>query len=151
MRKKNPALLEAKLKFSDFLASKNLKLTGEREKLLELVFALKHHIDVAQIYDHARRYYRDARLSLATIYRAIPLLEEAGFIKSFHAKGDHKVYECVYGMAHHDHIICIRCGDITEFTCEAIESYQQSVAKKYHYKLIDHRLELFGICASCRE
>lgn len=150
MPKKTLAIEEAKQKFREFLALKNLKLTPEREKILELVFKMTHHIDVSHLYDEARKRYRDAQISLATIYRTIPLLEEAGFIKFFHTRGDHKLYECVYGHEHHDHIICVRCGSIAEFTCEEIEGYQKRVAAHYHYKLIDHRLELFGVCAKCQ-
>lgn len=142
---------EARERFKEYLASKGLKLTSEREKILELVFSIKRHLDVGHLYDEARKRYPDAQLSLATIYRTIPLLEEAGFIKFFHARGDHKLYECVYGHEHHDHIICIRCGAIVEFTCEEIENYQRQVAKRHRYKLVDHRLELFGVCAECQK
>ncbi len=151
MKGAKPSLAEAKAGFKNFLASKDLKLTTEREKILEVVFAIKHHIDVAQIYDQARARFRDARISLATIYRTIPLLEEVGFLKSFHSKGDQKLYECVYGIAHHDHIICVRCGAISEFSCDSIEEEQHRVAKRLGYKLTDHRLELFGICNKCQQ
>lgn len=151
MAKPRVNLDEAKQKFRDFLALKNLKLTAEREKILELVFDVEHHIDVAHLYDEARKRYKDQHLSLATIYRTIPLLEEAGFLKFFHDKGDNKLYELVYGYEHHDHIMCIRCGAIAEFTCEEIEGYQLRVAKKHHYRLIDHRLELFGVCENCQK
>ena len=142
---------DAKSQFREFLARKNLKLTPERAKILELIFGVEHHIDVGRLYDEARKRFKDTQLSLATIYRTIPLLEEAGFLKFFHARGDHKLYECVYGHDHHDHIICLRCGVIVEFTCEEIEDYQRKVAKRHHYKLVDHRLELFGICRSCQK
>lgn len=132
-----------------FLAKKGLKLTSERKRILELVFAMKHHIDVTHLYDEGRRRFPKAHLSLATIYRTIPLFEEMGFLKSFHTKEGHKLYECTYGLAHHDHIICLSCGSIAEFTCEEIEGYQLRVAKKHRYRLLDHRLELFGLCATC--
>lgn len=150
MKKTEIPIQHAKDQFKIFLASKNLKLTSERERILEVIFSIQHHIDVLHIYDEARKKFKDDKLSLATIYRTIPLLEEAGLLKSFHAKGDQKVYECMAGVDHHDHLICVRCGKITEFTCEEIEGYQQRVATTHHYKLLDHRLELFGLCEDCR-
>lgn len=150
MKKQATSLNQAKTLFKEFLALKNLKLTSEREKIVEVIFAIKHHIDVLHIYDEVRKRFKDTTISLATIYRTIPLLEEAGLLKSFHAKGDQKVYECVFGVDHHDHIICVTCGHITEFVCSEIESYQNKVAKQHGYRLLDHRLELFGLCKTCQ-
>ena len=86
----------------------------------------------------------DSRISIATIYRTVKLFEESGILTKHDFKGGKARYETIV-ESHHDHLIDIKSGEIIEFVDEEIEKLQKKVAEKYGYKLVDHKLELYGI------
>jgi Fur family ferric uptake transcriptional regulator len=89
-------------------------------------------------------------VGIATVYRTLALLEEAGFVTSISFGKQGKKYEL--GLkAHHDHLICTKCGKIVEFFDKAIERRQEAIAKSSGFEMTDHSLKIFGICPQCRQ
>ena len=99
------------------------------------------HPDVGELYNRVNKL--DAKISIATVYRTVKLFEEAGVVAKHDFKGTKARYEEAT-HEHHDHLIDINTGEITEFVNEDIEKLQEKVAAKLGYKLVDHRLELYG-------
>jgi len=99
------------------------------------------HPDVDEL--HKRVSKSDSKISIATVYRTVKLFEEAGIVAKHDFKGTIARYEEA-PQEHHDHLIDINTGEITEFVNEDIEKLQKKIAEKLGYKLVDHRLELYG-------
>ncbi len=132
-----------------YLAQRGLKHSRQRERIAEVFFGLGGHVSVDELLVHARR--EDRRVSLATVYRTMKLLAESGLATAREFGDGQTRYEVAAGRAHHDHLICTRCGDIVEFANEQIESLQEAVARRHGFEVERHRLELYGRCARCRE
>lgn len=90
------------------------------------------------------------RISLPTLYRNLPLLEQAGIVRKVPGSGAAVWYEHIWGREHHDHLVCNRCGRRVEFSYPAIEVLQEAVAREHGFELRGHRLELFGVCRECK-
>ncbi len=123
-------------------AEKGLKLTEQRKTIAQVLAESTDHPDVETLYERASA--RDSRISIATVYRTVKLFEESGIIQR-HDFGDGRARYEEMSDDHHDHLIDLRTGQIIEFVDEEIEALQHKVAERLGYKLVDHRLELFGI------
>ena len=122
--------------------AKGVKLTDQRKIISKIMSDSQDHPDVDELYKRASKI--DSKISIATVYRTVKLFEEAGIVAKHDFKGGKARYEEL-NEGHHDHLIDIKTGEIIEFVDEEIEKLQQKVADKYGYKLIDHKLELYGI------
>jgi len=122
--------------------AKGVKLTDQRKTIAKIMSDSQDHPDVDELYKRASKI--DLKISIATVYRTVKLFEEAGIVAKHDFKGGKARYEEL-NEGHHDHLIDIKTGEIIEFVDEEIEKLQQKVADKYGYKLIDHKLELYGI------
>ena len=120
---------------------KGVRLTDQRKLVAKVMSESKDHPDVDEL--HKRVNKLDSKISIATVYRTVKLFEEAGIVAKHDFKGTKARYEQAT-HEHHDHLIDINTGEITEFVNEEIESLQKKVAEKLGYKLVDHRLELYG-------
>jgi len=120
---------------------KGLKLTDQRRLIAQVMSEAKDHPDVDEL--HKRITKRDAKVSIATVYRTVKLFEEAGVVSKHDFKGVKSRYEQL-PEEHHDHLIDINTGEIIEFVDQDIERLQEKISKKLGYKLVDHRLELYG-------
>ena len=120
---------------------KGLRLTDQRKLIAKAMSESEDHPDVDELYQKVSKL--DSKISIATVYRTVKLFEEAGIIAKHDFKGNKARYEQT-SEEHHDHLIDINTGEITEFVNEDIEKLQQKVAAKLGYKLVDHRLELYG-------
>ena len=135
--------------FKGYLRDKGLKLTPERQKILQEMLSTHHHFDVEELFEKLRQ--RGERISRATIYRTLPLLIENNIIKEAQRCQDNVIkYEHICGHDHHDHLICIKCGKIYEFKDEQIEKLQEKICRKYKFKATEHRLGIRGYCQKCR-
>ena len=134
-------------KFKNYLKSKGLKFTPERQTILEGVFSLHNHFDVEEIFEKIRK--RGEYISRATIYRTIPLLVESGLMREALRCHDKVHYEHIFGHGHHDHLVCVKCGRIIEFKYDKIETLQDAICKKYDFRPIEHRLGIRGYCKKC--
>ena len=122
--------------------AKGVKLTDQRKIIAKIMSDSQDHPDVDELYKRASKI--DSKISIATVYRTVKLFEEAGIVAKHDFKGGKARYEEL-SEGHHDHLIDIKTGEIIEFVDEEIEKLQQKVAVKYGYKLVDHKLELYGI------
>ena len=125
----------------DKCAAQGLRLTDQRRIIARIMSESEDHPDVDEL--HKRVNKIDSKISIATVYRTVKLFEEAGIVAKHDFKGTKARYEQAT-HEHHDHLIDINTGEITEFVNEEIESLQKKVAEKLGYKLVDHRLELYG-------
>lgn len=139
---------KAKKKFWDFLKKKNLKITGEREKILEEVFSTHEHFDAEKILMNFKQ--KGVKVSRATIYRTLDLLVECNLVKKLSLGEQHARYEHILGHTHHDHLICSECGKIVEFNSPGIEKLQKEICDQYGFKETEHSLRIFGLCSECQ-
>ena len=122
--------------------AKGLRMTEQRRVIARIIEAADDHPDVEEL--HRRAAAVDPRISIATVYRTVKLFEDAGIITR-HDFGEGRArYETVPDE-HHDHLIDLRTGRVIEFRNEEIERLQQAMAERLGYRLVDHRLELFGV------
>ena len=122
--------------------SKGLRMTGQRKVIARVISEADDHPDVEKVYDRATEI--DPAISIATVYRTVRLFEEAGILNRSDFGGARARYEEV-PEKHHDHLIDIKTGKVIEFRDDEIEELQEKISKKLGFKLIDHRLELYGI------
>ena len=118
-----------------------VRLTDQRKLVAKVMSESSDHPDVDEL--HRRVSKIDSKISIATVYRTVKLFEEASIIAKHDFKGNKARYEEAT-HEHHDHLIDINTGEIIEFVNEDIEKLQKQVAEKLGYKLVDHRLELYG-------
>ena len=120
---------------------KGVRLTDQRKLVAQVLSESQNHPDVNELHKQVSKL--DPKISIATVYRTVKLFEESGILAKHDFKGNKARYEQT-SSEHHDHLIDINTGKITEFVNEDIEKLQKKVAEKLGYKLVDHRLELYG-------
>ena len=120
---------------------KGVRLTDQRKLIATVMSESTDHPDVDEL--HKRVSKVDSKVSIATVYRTVKLFEESGIVAKHDFKGNKARYEEAT-KEHHDHLIDVNTGEIIEFVNEDIEKLQKKVAEKLGYKLVDHRLELYG-------
>lgn len=136
--------------FARHLKQRGLRLTSERQCLLEVILSIKGHFSPEELLTKVK--VQKAPVSRATIYRILPVLVEAELIQqSLLTTEDQTHFEVTWNKAHHDHLICTICKKIIEFQHNAIEVLQREVANKYGFILDHHIMELMGRCRECRK
>ena len=125
----------------DKCIQQGVRLTDQRKLVAKVMSESTDHPDVDEL--HKRVNKIDSKISIATVYRTVKLFEEAGVVAKHDFKGTKARYEEAT-HEHHDHLIDVNTGEITEFVNKDIEKLQEKVAAKLGYKLVDHRLELYG-------
>jgi Fur family transcriptional regulator, ferric uptake regulator len=123
-------------------AAKGLRMTEQRRTIARVLDAATDHPDVEELYRRASAV--DARISIATVYRTVKLFEDAGVIARHDFGEGRSRYETIPDI-HHDHLIDLRSGEVIEFRNEEIERLQQAIAERLGFRLVDHRLELYGV------
>ncbi len=125
-----------------------LKATLPRLKILELLeHGEERHLSAEDIYKKLTILGDD--IGLATIYRVLTQFEAANLVVRHHFEDGHSIFE-LNGDAHHDHLVCDKCGKVEEFLDETIEAAQHEVAGKFGFKMTAHSLQIFGICPACQ-
>jgi Fur family ferric uptake transcriptional regulator len=142
---------ERKKSLEEYLTKKRLKSTKQRDVIFDEFFNHPgHHITIEELYESVKRKY--PKIGYATIYRTLKLFKDCGlaFERNF---GDGRArYEPVkFEGEHHDHLICVKCGKIIEFENQRIEYYSKEVARLNDFEVVNHKLELYGYCSSCKE
>lgn len=120
---------------------KNMRMTDQRRIIARVLSDASDHPDVEEVYRRATEI--DNQISIATVYRTVRLFEEADILERHDFRDGRSRYELVT-ESHHDHMIDIESGEVIEFVDEEIEALQKAIARKLGYKLIDHRMELYG-------
>jgi len=126
------------------LRKAGLKVTLPRVKILRILESSQpHHMSAEDVYKALLE--ADEDVGLATVYRVLTQFETAGLVERHNFDGGHSVFEMARGD-HHDHIVCVTCGKVSEFTDETIEKQQDKIAKKLGFVLKAHNLHLYGEC-----
>ena len=120
---------------------KGVRLTEQRKLVAKIMSESHDHLDVDELHKRVNKF--DSKISIATVYRTVKLFEEAGIVAKHDFRGTKARYEET-SHEHHDHLIDVNTGEIIEFVNDDIEKLQHKVAGKLGYKLVDHRLELYG-------
>ena len=121
---------------------KGLRITEQRRVIARVLSETSDHPDVEEL--HRRAATIDAGISIATVYRTVRLFEEAGIIERHEFQGGRSRYETV-PEEHHDHLIDVETGRVIEFHDEALETLQAQIAERLGFRLVDHRMELYGV------
>ncbi len=133
--------------FREFIASKGLKWTKQREVILDEFLNSKKHLSTEALYLEIRS--KNPHIGYATVYRTLKLFAECGIAEERDFGAGQVLYELSHGGDHHDHLICTGCGAIIEFKDRRIEQLQEQVARDHQFTIVSHRLEIFGLCAKC--
>ncbi|MBQ9258341.1 MAG: ferric iron uptake transcriptional regulator [Neisseriaceae bacterium] len=131
------------------IRSLGMKVTGPRLKILSLFEENpERHLSAEDVYRITLEH--DMNIGVATVYRVLAQFEEAGILVRHQFDKNKAVYELDRGI-HHDHLVCVRCGKITEFCDTRIEKLQEDVAEEHGYEIIDHAMYLYGTCTECQK
>lgn len=123
-------------------AERGLRITDQRRVIARVLSESEDHPDVDKLHERAAAI--DPRISIATVYRTVRLFEEAGILDR-HDFGDGRARYEAAPEAHHDHMIDVETGKVIEFVDPELEALQRQIAAKLGYRLVDHRMELFGV------
>ena len=143
------AKTSARQRFLDFLARKDLRLTGQRRAIMETVFGTEQHFTAEELLAWSRQ--RDKSVSRATVYRTLPLLAESGLVREMDFGKGHVVYDPNYAeRPRHNHIVCLDCGRIVEFESDKIEELEEEVSQRLGFTVKAHRLQITATCDEFR-
>lgn len=137
-----------KLIWHEYLRQQGLKITRQREAIADAFLRSSGHVSPEQLLAEARKV--SPRVGPATVYRTLRRLEASGLASSRQFGPGQALYEVTAERAHHDHIICVRCGHIIEFKSAEIERLQEREAHRHGFSLERHRHELYGLCEKAR-
>ena len=136
-------------RFKTLLKANGHRFTRQREAVLATLYRHPGHFTPEELHRLIKTHHPDLNTGIATVYRTLALLESAGIVTSISFGSQGKKYEL--GLkAHHDHLICTKCGKILEFFDEAIERRQEKIARDFGFKMEDHTLKIYGVCPECQ-
>ncbi len=141
-------LEQLRARLNEYMARHGLRSTGQRRVVTEMFFSSQGHLTIEDLLEQVRA--EEPKIGYATVYRTLKLLKECGLAYERHFGDGLSRYEVAWADEHHDHLICIECEKIIEFEEDNIENLQDQVANKYGFKLVQHKLELYGICPECQ-
>ena len=136
------AALKQRIDLEQLCADKGLRITEQRRVIARVLSESEDHPDVEQL--HMRASALDPGISIATVYRTVRLFEDAGILDR-HDFGDGRARYEAAPEAHHDHLIDVENGTVVEFVDPELEALQKQIAQKLGYRLVDHRMELYGV------
>jgi len=131
-----------------YMTEHGLKSTRQRSLIIDTFFEMPGHLSVEDLWTKVRAL--DPKVSVATVYRTMKLLNECGLAHARNFGDGQTRYEAAIGRHHHDHLICTRCGTIVEFENDRIEQLQDAVARKHGFTVTSHKMELYGLCRNCQ-
>jgi Fur family ferric uptake transcriptional regulator len=132
-----------------YMERKGLRSTAQRRLVSEVFFRTGGHLSIDDMLALVRK--QDSKVGYATVYRTLKLLVECGLANERQFDDTVTRYEVAHHDSHHDHLICLECKKIIEFEDDAIEALQDSLAKRYGFKLVSHKHELYGLCERCQQ
>lgn len=133
--------------FEKFIAEKGLKSTRQRDDIINTFLKSDGHLSVEDLHHMVQEI--NPKIGYATVYRTLKLLSESGLAAERHFDDGQTRYEHLNPEEHHDHLICLGCGKIIEFEDQRIEDLQDEVAKSLSFRVVTHKLELYGYCSAC--
>jgi len=135
--------------FRRYLREHSLPVTSQREQVAEVVLEAGGHLSVEDIEQQLRQ--RGLRIGKATVYRTLDILARSGMISERDFGEGFRRYERIPGHPHHEHLICMRCGKVVEFTNDRLEKMKSVIAEEYGFTHHHHRLDIYGLCRECQE
>lgn len=126
----------------DLCVERGMRMTEQRRVIARILEESADHPDVEELYRRSVKI--DAKISISTVYRTVKLFEDAGIIERHDFRDGRSRYETV-PEEHHDHLIDLKTGKVIEFHSPEIEALQERIAREYGFRLVDHRLELYGV------
>ncbi|MBK8097634.1 MAG: transcriptional repressor [Planctomycetes bacterium] len=130
------------------LRGSGFRWTNQRSLIVKTALGSHEHFTAEQLLDLCR--VLDPKVSRATVYRTLAVLEEAGFVEGLDTGDGGRRFEHVLGHEHHDHMVCTRCTAIVEFRDDELERRQEAAARRQGFKIERHSLRLYGICKACQ-
>ncbi len=130
--------------FAEFIQRKGLKTTRQRNTIISVFFRLRGHISVEELLNEVKKV--NPRIGYATVYRTLHLLVESNLVEERRFGDGLARYEGHSDVEHHDHMICLECGEISEFFNPRLEALQEKLAEENNFEIYRHRLELYGAC-----
>lgn len=125
-----------------------LKVTLPRVKILNILDQSdQRHMSAEDVYKALLN--AGEEIGLATVYRVLTQFEGAGLVERHHFEGGQSVFELDRG-GHHDHLVCVKCGEVVEFCDDTIEKRQEAIAEERGFKIEDHSLVIYGVCPACQ-
>jgi Fur family transcriptional regulator, ferric uptake regulator len=135
---------EKEIAFAEFIQRKGLKTTKQRNTIITTFFGLRGHISVEELLVEVKK--ANPRIGYATVYRTLHLLVESNLVEERRFGDGLARYEGHSDVEHHDHMICVECGQISEFFNPKLEALQEQLAAENNFEIYRHRLELYGVC-----
>jgi Fur family ferric uptake transcriptional regulator len=135
-------------KLLGFLSGQGLRSTSQRDLIFSVFAEAGEHVSAEELYVLVKK--KNPRIGYATVYRTLKLLAEAGLADERRFHDGFTRFEFKKTEAHHDHLICTKCGTIIEFENERIEALQKDVARRKGFLVHTHKLELYGLCSECQ-
>ena len=147
-RHDSPNLEHLRALLQTHMVKKGLRSTDQRRLIVEMFFRSPNHVSIEELLAVVRA--QDKKIGYATVYRTLKLLAECGVANERRFSDGLTRYELADEASHHDHLICLECGDIIEFEEDRIEALQEEVAERYGFLLRSHKHEMYGACPDCR-
>jgi Fur family transcriptional regulator, ferric uptake regulator len=135
--------------FIEYLQDRKLKVTPHRQLILETFLQHEGHRSVEDIYHVVRE--TDPRVGYTTVYRTMKMLAECGLAREIDLADGITRYEHLFNHQHHDHMICMECSESIEFYNAEIEALQDAASEQLGFKVLDHKLQIYGVCRACQK
>ncbi|MBI3997293.1 MAG: transcriptional repressor [Candidatus Omnitrophica bacterium] len=135
------------IEVEQLLKTQGIRLTAQRALVLRRAVAYLH-FTAEELVKDVREI--DASVARGTVYRTLALLHRAGVVEKHDFRYGPPNYEVTFAKAHHDHLMCVQCGEIIEFQEPRVEALQQAVVKRFGYQLLSHTHKLYGLCRACQ-
>ena len=135
---------EKEVAFAEFIQREGLKTTRQRNTIISVFFRLRGHISVEELLSEVKKV--NPRIGYATVYRTLHLLVKSNLVEERRFGDGLARYEGHSDVEHHDHMICLECGEISEFFNPRLEALQNELAEENNFQIYRHRLELYGVC-----
>ena len=129
------------------LRSRGVRLTAQRQLVVRRAAAYLH-FTAEELVKDVRSV--DASVARGTVYRTLALLHRAGVVEKHDFRYGPPNYEVTFAKAHHDHLMCVQCGEIIEFQEPKVEALQEAVVRRYGYQMLSHTHKLYGLCRTCQ-
>ena len=130
-----------------FIHHSDFKLTTERKLIIKEVSTFKRHFEADELFLKLRQ--KGKKVSRATIYRTLQLLVDCGFVRPLKLGENHAHYEQLLGKPHHDHLVCVECGKVIEFSSDNLNALHHELSKKYNFTSTSYHVEISGLCQNC--
>lgn len=131
------------------LRRQGCRWTSQRALIVRTALGSHDHYTAEQLLELCRKI--DAKVSRATVYRTLAVLEQAGFVEGLDTGDGGRRFEHVLGHDHHDHMVCSRCGAIFEFHDDELERRQDAAARRIGFRIERHSLRIYGACKTCQQ